>query len=206
MENAVPEFARRLYKEWRDFTAQPVEGIQLMLNEQDMTEVQVVLDGPVGTPYDGGKFRLKMLIPMQYPMEPPKAYFCTKIFHPNIAPNTGEVCVNTLKKDWKSNLGLRHILLTIRCLLIEPNPESALNEEAGKLLLEDYSEFVAEARLLTEVHAYWHVREQAKVSSQKMHQDDHASVDMSGNSTDARTHSKVTQRNNSSFRKALKRL
>lgn len=72
---------------------------------------QVVLDGPVGTPYDGGKFRLKMLIPMQYPMEPPKAYFCTKIFHPNIAPNTGEVCVNTLKKDWKSNLGLRHILL-----------------------------------------------------------------------------------------------
>lgn len=62
--------------------------------------------------------------------------------------------------------------------MIEPNPESALNEEAGKLLLEDYSEFVAEARLLTEVHAYWHVREQAKVSSQKMHQDDHASVDM----------------------------
>ncbi|CAH8465982.1 unnamed protein product [Schistosoma margrebowiei] len=180
MENAVPEFARRLYKEWRDFTAEPVEGIQLMLNEQDMTEVQVVLDGPVGTPYDGGKFRLKMLIPMQYPIEPPKAYFCTKIFHPNIAPNTGEVCVNTLKKDWKSNLGLRHILLTIRCLLIEPNPESALNEEAGKLLLEDYSEFVAEARLLTEVHAYWHVREQAKVSSQKLHQDDHASIDMRG--------------------------
>ncbi|XP_018644848.1 ubiquitin-conjugating enzyme e2S, putative [Schistosoma mansoni] len=206
MENAVPEFARRLYKEWRDFTAEPIEGIQLILNEQDMTEVQVVFDGPVGTPYDGGKFRLKMLIPLQYPIEPPKAYFCTKIFHPNIAPNTGEVCVNTLKKDWKSNLGLRHILLTIRCLLIEPNPESALNEEAGKLLLEDYSEFVAEARLLTEVHAYWHVREQTKISSQKSHKDEHASVDMSGNSTDTRTHSKVTQRNNSSFRKALKRL
>lgn len=34
----------------------------------------------------------------------------------------------------------------IRCLLIEPYPESALNEEAGKLLLEDYSEYAQHAR------------------------------------------------------------
>ena len=26
----------------------------------------------------------------------------------------------------------------VRCLLIEPNPESALNEEAGRLFMEDY--------------------------------------------------------------------
>lgn len=34
----------------------------------------------------------------------------TRIFHPNIAKN-GEICVNTLKKDWKPTLGLRHVLL-----------------------------------------------------------------------------------------------
>lgn len=27
--------------------------------------------------------------------------------------------------------GLRHVLTVIRCLLIEPNPDSALNDEAG---------------------------------------------------------------------------
>lgn len=37
-------------------------------------------------------------------------YFLTKIFHPNIATN-GEICVNTLKKDWNPTLGLRHVLL-----------------------------------------------------------------------------------------------
>ena len=37
-------------------------------------------------------------------------YFLTKIFHPNIA-NNGEICVNTLKKDWNPTLGLRHVLL-----------------------------------------------------------------------------------------------
>jgi ubiquitin-protein ligase len=37
-------------------------------------------------------------------------FFMTKIFHPNVASN-GEICVNTLKKDWKSDLGIKHILL-----------------------------------------------------------------------------------------------
>ena len=62
-------------------------------------------------------------------------------------------CVNTLKRDWKSDLGLRHILLTIKCLLIVPNPESALNEEAGKLLLERYDDYCARAKLYTDIHA-----------------------------------------------------
>jgi len=37
-------------------------------------------------------------------------FFLTKIFHPNVASN-GEICVNTLKKDWKPELGVKHILL-----------------------------------------------------------------------------------------------
>ena len=41
-------------------------------------------------------------------------YFLTKIFHPNVS-KTGEICVNVLKRDWKSDLGLRHVLVIIRC-------------------------------------------------------------------------------------------
>lgn len=44
-------------------------------------------------------------------------------------------------------------LQTIKCLLIVPNPESALNEEAGKLLLEDYEEYYKRASMMTEIHA-----------------------------------------------------
>lgn len=74
-----------------------------------------------GTPYAGGQFRVKLTLPKDFPANPPKAYFITKIFHPNVASN-GEICVNTLKKDWKPDLGIKHILLTIKCLLIVPNP------------------------------------------------------------------------------------
>lgn len=40
-----------------------------------------------------------------------------------------------------------------RCLLIEPFPESALNEEAGRLLMEDYEAYATHARLMTSIHA-----------------------------------------------------
>lgn len=86
-----------------------------------------------------------------FPSVPPKGFFVTKIFHPNVSPK-GEICVNTLKKDWKPELGIRHVLLTIKCLLIHPNPESALNEEAGKLLLEKYEDYCKHAALMTSVH------------------------------------------------------
>ena len=76
----------------------------------------------------------------------------TKIFHPNVS-KAGEICVNVLKKDWKPDLGIRHVLLVIRCLLIEPFPESALNEEAGKLLLDNYEDYAKHAQLMTSIHA-----------------------------------------------------
>lgn len=79
-------------------------------------------------------------------------FFIVFLKHPNVASN-GEICVNTLKKDWKPELGIKHILLTVKCLLIVPNPESALNEEAGKLLLENYDEYFSRAKLYTEIHA-----------------------------------------------------
>lgn len=42
---------------------------------------------------------------------------------------------------------------TIKCLLIYPNPESALNEEAGRLLLEQYQDYYSHAKMMTEIHA-----------------------------------------------------
>lgn len=142
----------------------------------------ILYDLTEGTPFAGGVFRMRLVLGKDFPAVPPKGYFLTKIFHPNVG-HKGEICVNVLKRDWKAELGLRHVLLvsgtislcsckcttvlsplfslflsfislqTIKCLLIHPNPESALNEEAGRLLLEDYAEYESRARLLTEIHA-----------------------------------------------------
>ena len=63
-----------------------------------------------GTPYAGGVFRVKLSLSKDFPRSPPKGFFMTRIFHPNVAAN-GEICVNTLKKDWKAELGIKHLLL-----------------------------------------------------------------------------------------------
>ncbi|KAG8434031.1 hypothetical protein GDO86_012406 [Hymenochirus boettgeri] len=152
VENLPPHIIRQVYKEVSTLTCDPPEGIKIIPNEEDITDVQVSIEGPEGTPYAGGIFRMKLILGKDFPAAPPKGYFLTKIFHPNVSTN-GEICVNVLKKDWKAELGIRHVLLTIKCLLIHPNPESALNEEAGRLLLENYEEYASRARLMTEIHA-----------------------------------------------------
>lgn len=104
------------------------------------------------TPYEGGVFRVRLQLGRGYPAAPPRAVFATRIFHPNVS-TSGEVCVNTLARDWRPELGLAHALQAVRCLLIAPNPDSALNAEAAALLRDDYPAYCARARLYTDIHA-----------------------------------------------------
>uniref|UniRef100_A0A7S1Q646 E2 ubiquitin-conjugating enzyme n=1 Tax=Neobodo designis TaxID=312471 RepID=A0A7S1Q646_NEODS len=143
--------ARAIMRQVQEIITNPVEGVNLKPTE-DLAEIEADVRGPEGTPFAGGNFQVSLILGEDYPAAPPKGYFRTKIFHPNVSEK-GEICVNTLKKDWSPELGLRHVLTVIRCLLIEPNPESALNEEAGRLLLEDYDAFAKRAKMMTGVHA-----------------------------------------------------
>lgn len=50
--------------------------------------------------------------------------------------------------------------------MIVPNAESALNEEAGKMLLEHYDDYSQRAKLMTDIHA------RPSCSSKTEHSDD----------------------------------
>jgi ubiquitin-conjugating enzyme E2 S len=137
----------------------------------DLSQLTVLLAGPTGTPYSQGLWRLHLKMPEDYPNSPPKATFRTRIWHPNVEELTGAVCVDTLKRDWQSKLTLRDVLIvslliksilrselttsrqTISCLLINPNPDSALNASAGTLLREEFDAFSHQAKLMTSIHA-----------------------------------------------------
>nr|POE47757.1 ubiquitin-conjugating enzyme e2 s [Quercus suber] len=127
----------------------PVESA----DNDDLTHLDILLAGPTHTPFAAGVFKLHLSIPPNYPAQPPTAHFRTPIFHPNVDPQTGGVCVETLKRDWDVKLTLKDILLVIQCLLIQPNPDSALNAEAGALLQEDFGSFKRRAELMTSIHA-----------------------------------------------------
>lgn len=62
--------------------------------------------------------------------------------------------METLKRDWDVKLTLRDVLVTICCLLVQPNASSALNAEAGMFLEQgDWSQFERRARMMTRLQA-----------------------------------------------------
>jgi ubiquitin-conjugating enzyme E2 S len=87
-------------------------------------------------------------------------------------------------------------LQTIKCLLIVPNPESALNEEAGKLLLEEYDDYSRRAKMMTDIHA-------------KSSQPDSAALDVSDSSLCGKKRGlsdKTIDKKKKDKKRALKRL
>ena len=148
-----PQTMNALYKQELHLKNNPIPGINFIYNENDITDIQAEIEGPVATPYEGGLFRVTIKLLPNFPVVAPKGIFLTKIFHPNISEQ-GEICVNTLKRDWnQKNWSLSNLFQVIKCLLIIPFPQSALNEEAGKLFMEDYDQFFKIAKMFTSIHA-----------------------------------------------------
>lgn len=144
---------RLIMREIKKLTTSPPAGVKYIPHgDENIAELHAELDGPADTPYAGGKFSVKLVIGREFPAAPPKGYFLTKIYHPNVSP-AGDICVNTLKRDWKPDLGIGHVLKVIWCLLLVPFPESSLNDEAGKLFMESYDEYAKKAAMMTKIYA-----------------------------------------------------
>lgn len=80
----------------------------------DLTRLTVLLTGAHGTPYSQGLWELHLRMPIEYPQNPPKATFKTRMWHPNVEESTGLVCLETLKRDWDPKLTLRDVLVVRR--------------------------------------------------------------------------------------------
>mmetsp|Transcript_11462 Transcript_11462/g.18423 ORF Transcript_11462/g.18423 Transcript_11462/m.18423 type:complete len:266 (-) Transcript_11462:329-1126(-) len=161
IENLPPRTLARVSKEVRELIKNPPEGIQLVVDSEtglpsSLGEIVAEVEGPQGTPYENRYFRLKLVLGVDFPASPPRGFFLTKIYHPNVDMSTGAICVNTLKKDWAPETTFSHVLSVIRCLLIYPFPESSLNDEAGKLFMESYDEYSKRAHLMADVHGRPH--------------------------------------------------
>ena len=52
--------------------------------EDNMFHWEATLKGPIGTPYEGGSFKLDITFSNDYPFVAPNIKFKTKVYHPNI--------------------------------------------------------------------------------------------------------------------------
>ena len=112
-----------------------------------------MLEGPPNTPYENGYFLFKFCINDNFPFSPPKFYFISNIFHPNISKN-GYVSVDILEDQWSpAFIDFRKIIISVQSLLDDPNPDIFLNEMAAKLYKEDKSKYDETVREYTSLFA-----------------------------------------------------
>ena len=131
---------KRIQKEYQKIKKHPLEGLSANpISEDDMFKWEGTIDGPVDTPYEGGKFKLRITFPQDYPMNPPNIIFTTKIFHPNISETY--VCLDILQNKWSPVLSIEKVLLSLSSLLMDPNPNSPLVADANNLYVKDREKF-----------------------------------------------------------------
>tara|TARA_Y100000813_G_C24074885_1_gene310550 strand:+ start:181 stop:624 length:444 start_codon:yes stop_codon:yes gene_type:complete len=130
---------KRLIKEINEINNNKIEGITINFTE-NINEIDAIIEGPPDTPYEKGSFKLLIKPTEQYPLKPPTVKFVSKIFHPNVYRD-GKICVDILQGEWTPTLRISTILISIRSLLMDPNPNSPANAEAATLFKKDKSKF-----------------------------------------------------------------
>lgn len=75
---------RRLLQEYRALTNNPPEGITAgPISEDDILHWECLIQGPEGTPFEGGVFPAELKFPKDYPLAPPSMKFLCDMWHPN---------------------------------------------------------------------------------------------------------------------------
>merc|ERR1712166_935946 len=114
----------RILKELKDLAAGKEEsGVFAETVGDDMRHWKGMLKGPDGTPYDGGVFEVDIVLTEDYPYNPPKMKFTTKVWHPNVSSQTGAICLDILKNEWSPALTIRTTLHSLQALLCAAEPD-----------------------------------------------------------------------------------
>jgi ubiquitin-conjugating enzyme E2 D/E len=144
---------RRIQRDLEDLRASPPDTCTAGPDsETDLYTWSGALVGPKDSPYEGGLFQLGIVFPTNYPFRPPKVFFKTKVFHPNINAEGG-ICLDILKDQWSPTLTIAKVLLSISSLLTDANPRDPLVPEIARLYVENRAEFDETAREWTRLYA-----------------------------------------------------
>ena len=138
----------RLKNELKELETNPPTNCSAGIIDDDIYNWQATIMGPVGSPYEGGVFYLKIHFPQDYPFKPPKVKFLTKIYHCNINSN-GNICLDILKDQWSPALTISKILLSIGSLMDDQNPNDPLVTDIADLYIRNQARFIENAKYYT---------------------------------------------------------
>lgn len=164
--------AQRTFLELRSIMGAGVPFISARPVQDSLERLLASVEGPPGTPYEGGIFWITVNI---IPDKPPMLRFQTRIYHPNI-DCTGKICADyeawwndenlrnymtgtdVEKYPWFSNRRFNHyslgaLLVAICGLLASPNIDDPLVPEIAEKFVTDYDNYFETARAYNRKYA-----------------------------------------------------
>jgi len=147
----------RLSREYQKLSEEPIDNVTFELHAYNPLVWSFIILGPHDSPYEGGIYNGIITFPSTYPTNPPVVEFKSKLFHPNVYPD-GKLCISILHEGndstgyeheierWRPIQNVRTIFLSIISLLNDPNPDSAANIDAAKMLRDNREEYYKKIR------------------------------------------------------------
>ena len=158
-----------IIQELGDLKNNPCEGVSIEIVGDVLTQWVATVIGPVShyilrlsrqlifiqddTPYAGGNFQISIDFSDNYPFKAPKVFFKTKIYHPNIKQDTGEICAQAIENNWVPTLNAKYVIESLVTLLKNPNADNPLEADIADLFSKDYATFAAKAQEFTASYA-----------------------------------------------------
>jgi ubiquitin-conjugating enzyme E2 G1 len=132
----------RLRTEYKQLIIEPNYMFNVTPSTNNFYEWNVLLFGPIDTPFEGGIFKAQITFPKEYPNRPPEFKFITQIPHPNFYKD-GKVCISilhegvdeykyeSLSERWIPSHSVSTIIMSIATLFASPNFESPADIDAS---------------------------------------------------------------------------
>lgn len=125
----------RIKSDLKELEESNLDYVHYYVNEEDMTQIYVMIFGSKGTPYEDCPFFFKFDMPREYPLVSPKVKFCTSDgrtrFNPNLYVD-GKVCLSILGtwsgEPWTCAMTILTVINSICGLVMIDDP---LKNEPG---------------------------------------------------------------------------
>ena len=130
------------------FQLDPRNDVQVSLIEDKWNKWRIILNGPIESPYEGGKFEFEFRFHSSYPRNNPTVTLRTSIYHMNIIENW-RICTE-IDRYGKY---VRDILEVIVDLLREPDVRTPMHCVLAALYYENQAKYEENARKCTQMFA-----------------------------------------------------
>ena len=137
---------KRLENELKNLSNKPVFNCVVVANDSNIRKWTVHMPGPNGSPFESGIYELSFEFPDNYPFKAPDVKFVTKMYHPNIKQDTGEICMDVFASSWSPTQKVADILEKLVSLLASPSTSSPLEADICKEYMNNPKQYEKKVR------------------------------------------------------------